>query len=747
MTTLIGQSIGRYHIIEQIGEGGMATVYKAYDTHLDRNVAVKIIRKEIFGPAVLERVIQRFEREGKALAKLSNSHIVHVYDFGEYEGSPYLVMEYVDAGTLKSMIGKPLAWQDAVKILIPVAKALGYAHQRSIIHRDVKPSNILINSEGEPLLTDFGIAKLLEGEDGNTLTGAGVGIGTPEYMAPEQGIGAKDVDSRADIYSLGVVLYELLTGQKPYTAETPMAVVVMQVHDPLPDPRQFVSGLSDAVVNVLFRALAKKVEDRFKNAGELSTALENLLKGTENKEDALAAVSAPQVQVKSNPEETAILPEEILPTNEAVPSQESIGAGSIEPLISSETLETIDDLAEPATPPQSAFDDILNPSSETKETFDDIPSTHSLSDTGTKETIDDLASTATVNAIRPDVANASPQPVGERPNQLPPLPPVPPMPLVPKTTEKKSNLKWVWIAIGVIAFLVVIFVLINTANQPATAPIYDASINNAVPQTNNSESPSSNIGNCSPYSINVGEIFTNQTYTGQTFDQNGDSVSFSAFSGETITLTMGGENGYDTYLELYDPNCVLVASDDDGAGYPNAQITYTTLTSGIFTIIARGFGGVTGVYYLTLEEGSTSNVPASSGNNSTYILQDYYFTVNSAYGWVDSGIYISTGQILSIIYSSGTWSACAAADCGGYVDANGSASIGGGNANSLIYPDNIISGCYHGALIARIGENVPFCVNNYFWENIYTDGELFFSINDAVTSDDDGEITVAISIQ
>ncbi len=471
---LIGQSIGRYHIIEQIGEGGMATVYKAYDTHLDRNVAVKIIRKEIFGPAVLERVIQRFEREGKALAKLSNSHIVHVYDFGEYEGSPYLVMEYVDAGTLKSMIGKPLAWQDAVKILIPVAKALGYAHQRSIIHRDVKPSNILINSEGEPLLTDFGIAKLLEGEDGNTLTGAGVGIGTPEYMAPEQGIGAKDVDSRADIYSLGVVLYELLTGQKPYTAETPMAVVVMQVHDPLPDPRQFVSGLSDAVVNVLFRALAKKVEDRFKNAGELSTALENLLKGTENKEDALAAVSAPQVQVKSNPEETAILPEEILPTNETAPSQESTGAVSVEPLVSTETLETIDDLAEPgptAAAPQSVFDDIFIPSSETKVTIDNLAPLTSLSDGETKETIDDLSSTSAVNHEHPEVTTASPQSVGITPVQLPPLPPVPPIPSVSEPSENKSNRKWVWIVIGVITFFVVIFALIKSANQPGAAPI------------------------------------------------------------------------------------------------------------------------------------------------------------------------------------------------------------------------------------------------------------------------------------
>jgi eukaryotic-like serine/threonine-protein kinase len=275
MSNLIGQSLGRYHILEQLGEGGMATVYKAYDTRLERDVAVKVIRVDQFAPAVLERILKRFEREAKALARLTHPNIVHVNDYGEQDGIPYLVMDYLPGGTLKQQLGRPMPWRAAMKLLLPVAEALDYAHSQNIIHRDVKPSNILLTQRGQPMLTDFGIAKLLESEESQTLTGTGAGVGTPEYMAPEQ-INARSVDGRADIYALGVVLYELITGRKPFQADTPMAVMIMQARDPLPSPRQFVPDLPEGVERVLIKALAKKPEDRYTGMGEMAAALEGL---------------------------------------------------------------------------------------------------------------------------------------------------------------------------------------------------------------------------------------------------------------------------------------------------------------------------------------------------------------------------------------------------------------------------------------------------------------------------------------
>ena len=275
MVNLIGHDIGRYHIVEHLGQGGMAVVYKAYDTRLERDVAIKVIRMENFAPLIVENMLKRFEREGKSLAKMLHPNIVPIHDYGEYEGSPYIVMAYIPGGTLKNQIGKPIQYIKASRLLAPIARALDYAHSKGVLHRDVKPANILITAEGIPMLSDFGVAKFIEGKEGNTLTSSGAGIGTPEYMAPEQCLGKK-VDARTDVYALAIVLYELLTGRKPYTADTPMGVIHKQISDPLPHPAQFTSGIPEMVENILFKALAKDPEDRYVNMAEFATMLEKI---------------------------------------------------------------------------------------------------------------------------------------------------------------------------------------------------------------------------------------------------------------------------------------------------------------------------------------------------------------------------------------------------------------------------------------------------------------------------------------
>ena len=278
MQNYVGQQIDRYRIIERLGMGGMAVVYKAFDTRLERDVALKLIRVDEIPASQHERLMKRFEREAKAMAKFSHPNIVPVHDYGEMDGSPYLVMEYIPGGTLKERISKPIPWEQAVQWLAPVANALRYAHERNIIHRDVKPSNILFDEEDRPLLTDFGIAKVLETDEA-TLTGTGMGVGTPEYMAPEQWRGK--TSEATDQYALGVVLFELLTGKKPYTADTPAAVAIMQATEPLPQPSQIVNHIPELIEKVLYKTLARNPLDRYESMIALKKTLDNLIAGTD----------------------------------------------------------------------------------------------------------------------------------------------------------------------------------------------------------------------------------------------------------------------------------------------------------------------------------------------------------------------------------------------------------------------------------------------------------------------------------
>ena len=272
MDAMIGKSLGKYQIVEQLGEGGMATVYKAYDAALERYVAIKIIRAASLSDPLF---LGRFQREARALAKLDHPYILKVLDYGEQDGIPYLVMPFVGHGTLKQYTTERLPYDRAIGMVLPVAEALSYAHKRNIIHRDIKPANILFGESGEPILSDFGIAKMLDAGDQTQLTGSGLGIGTPAYMAPEQWNGV--ADERTDVYALGIVLYELLTSRCPFQAETPAAILIKQVQDPLPRPKTFAPEVPENVEAVIFKALAKDPSLRFQSMREFIRAMNDVL--------------------------------------------------------------------------------------------------------------------------------------------------------------------------------------------------------------------------------------------------------------------------------------------------------------------------------------------------------------------------------------------------------------------------------------------------------------------------------------
>jgi hypothetical protein len=263
---------GRYRLDEQVGIGGMARVYRGFDTVLERQVAVKTLNREVASDS---DPLERFRREARAVARLSHPHIVTVIDAGEDDGTPYIVFEYIEGETLKQRIRRlgRLAIPEAVAYAIELARALGAAHEAHIVHRDVKPQNVLIDPDGRALITDFGIARTLT-EEG--LTADGRVLGTTDYVSPEQALG-RHVTGQSDIYALGVVLFEMLTGEVPFSAENQVAVAMKHVREELPDVQQRRPEVSAGLAAVIDRATAKDVRQRYPDAAAMIADLSEAL--------------------------------------------------------------------------------------------------------------------------------------------------------------------------------------------------------------------------------------------------------------------------------------------------------------------------------------------------------------------------------------------------------------------------------------------------------------------------------------
>jgi tRNA A-37 threonylcarbamoyl transferase component Bud32 len=275
MTDLVGQSIGPYTITGRLGSGGMADVYKAFHAGLSVHRALKIIRPEL---SLAEDFRVRFQKEARSVAALRHQNIVQVHDFGMHESSYYMVMEFIEGQDLKKILraqGRIRPIRDAVELIVQVASALEYAHGQGLIHRDIKPENIMVTDSGQPILTDFGIAKLVTG--GTKLTQTGSAIGTPAYMAPEQALGTAEIGPSADVYALTIVLFELLTGRTPFDADTPVAAILKTISDPLPMPQQIAPDIGDAIQGVIIKGTAKQPSERYPSISSLRAALVDAL--------------------------------------------------------------------------------------------------------------------------------------------------------------------------------------------------------------------------------------------------------------------------------------------------------------------------------------------------------------------------------------------------------------------------------------------------------------------------------------
>jgi eukaryotic-like serine/threonine-protein kinase len=281
---------GRYELVELIGRGGMSSVWKAHDRLLDRTIAIKLLHEQFTQD---EEYVERFRREARSVAQLSHPNIVTVIDRGEDEGRQYIVFEYVEGENLKQLIERsgPLPVRDALLLTLQMARALGFAHERGLIHRDVKPQNVLLNEDGQPKMTDFGIARSVDVE-GVTVTGTV--LGTSEYIAPEQARGQR-VDALTDVYSLGVLLYELLAGRVPFQGESFVAIALRHVNEPAPSVLELRPDCPPRVGLAVERAMAKRPEQRFGSMNEFCADLQACLYELDSSSEEATMISRPPV--------------------------------------------------------------------------------------------------------------------------------------------------------------------------------------------------------------------------------------------------------------------------------------------------------------------------------------------------------------------------------------------------------------------------------------------------------------------
>ena len=284
----VGETVGPYNLVAQLGQGGMATVYKAYHPALDRFVAIKVLHYAFMDDS---NFLARFQREARVVARLEHPNIVPVYDFSEFEGRPYLVMKFIEGETLKDRLEKGrLTSTEILRVVDAVGAALSYAHHQNILHRDIKPSNVLLGQDGQIYLADFGLARLVQ--TGESSLTADRMVGTPQYISPEQALSKPDLDARSDIYSFGVMVYELTVGNVPFNAESPFSIIHDQIYTPLPMPRKANPEISEPLEQVLLKALSKSPDDRFNDVGSFVQAFHNALQmGSANQPPSVASAA------------------------------------------------------------------------------------------------------------------------------------------------------------------------------------------------------------------------------------------------------------------------------------------------------------------------------------------------------------------------------------------------------------------------------------------------------------------------
>ena len=327
MSFNVGENIGPYRIVEQLGQGGMATVFKAYHASLDRYVAIKALHPAFNQEPNFEA---RFQREARVVAKLEHPNIVPVYDYAEHEKRPYLIMKFVEGETLKARMDKgPLAADEISKIVDAVGSALSYAHKQGVLHRDIKPSNVLLAGDGQIYLADFGLARMAQA--GESTLSSDTMLGTPQYISPEQAMGMADLDARTDLYSFGVMLYEMVVGKVPFSADTPFSIIHDHIYSPLPLPRKVNPNVPEPVERVLLKALAKERDDRFENALHLVDVFKTSwseagvpMQGSDLSASHVVRAEAETVAPQAEPTKVASVPTKVVEVEKKTDSVETV---------------------------------------------------------------------------------------------------------------------------------------------------------------------------------------------------------------------------------------------------------------------------------------------------------------------------------------------------------------------------------------------------------------------------------------